>query len=345
MAFANYPEGLYDSIIDDREYPSVSSTMIPVRESVIDRISEYAGTTEIRLDRPDGGTHILTGEEPIPERDELLEELAAAQQAFGGYPVSTLKNLHGDAGRLGPLHYTNQTAHFTVGQSIHDARPQHGTGPVPEQFQSLGVKAAHLAEGFEIASALPYHWVTDLGWSISRFEVMQSCEEGVEIPEDRSPSVDSCFIINVAIEFPAQRFGDVTAAPAEVVNSAISETEQVLDETLLTKRMAQLGAIEREYDILLGEVDRGNVEIPERLEVDTVVQKTLDISESAVASLRSQRKKRRREAFQTVRRLSDSDDFNYVMGEFAETIDELGELAILGTKYREEVLDESPGFY
>ena len=43
--------------------------------------------------------------------------------------------------------------------------------------------------------------------------------------------------------------------------------------------------------------------------------------------------------------MSDSEDFNYVMEEFAETIDELGELAMLGTRYREEVMDEPPGFY
>lgn len=54
---------------------------------------------------------------------------------------------------------------------------------------------------------------------------------------------------------------------------------------------------------------------------------------------------RKHEAFNTVRRPSESDEFNYVMAEFAETIDEVGRLAMFGSAYRQEALDESPGFY
>lgn len=71
-------------------------------------------------------------------------------------------------------------------------------------------------------------------------------------------------------------------------------------------------------------------------------QKASGLGEPELASLRSQVNTRHREAFQTVRRLSDSDGFNYVMEEFVETIDELGELAMFSTQYREEVLNEPP---
>jgi hypothetical protein len=343
MAYPTHPESLYDEIIDDRDYPTVNSTTIPIRTTVIDDIVTHTGDKEIQLERPDGTTHTLTGDTPIPDRDALLNELVAAQRAFNDLPVSTLNNLYG--GRLGPLHYTDQTVHFTVSESIFDARPQRGTGPVPEQFQSLGVKAAHLAEGFEIARNLPHHWVNDLGWEITRAETFQTAHGNADIPEDRAPPVEKCFVINVPSVFPAQSFGQATGAPAEIVNGAISLTERTLDDTLLTKRMAQLNAIDRRHKMLHSEIDRGLIDIQSLPDADTVAQETFHISASGLASLRSQVKDRRRKAFQTVRQLSKSDDFNYVMGEFAETIDELGELAMLGTKYREEVLNEPPGFY
>ena len=50
-------------------------------------------------------------------------------------------------------------------------------------------------------------------------------------------------------------------------------------------------------------------------------------------------------SFETVRLLSDSPAFDLVMDEHAETVDELGQLARLGTKYRQEVLDKPPAFY
>lgn len=347
MAYADHPDALYDAIIDDRTYPTVNGTTVPVREQVIERIATHAGETRIELERPSTGVHTLVGSEPIPERDQLLKQLAAAQNAFDRQPVSTLSNLHGDAGRLGPLHYTNQTAHFTVSENIEEAFPQHGTGPVPEQFQELGVKAAHLAEGFEIANSLPYHWVTGVGWEVTRFESIEAATEDEHPPENRAPPVEDCLVINIAIEFPAQRFGDATTAPSGFVNQVVARTEQALVETLLTKRMAQLEAIEANCEILIDDVEQGalDVEISELRDLDAVIQETFDISESALASLRSQREERLEKAFETVRDLSESDDFNYVMSEFAETIDDLGRLAMLGSEYRREVLDESPGFY
>lgn len=343
MTYATHPDSLYDEIIEDREYITVSGTIIPLQASTLDAIQEFAGETEVQFERPEGGTHTLTGEHPIPDRDNLEEELAAAQRAFDSLPVSTLNNLYG--GRLGPLHYTDSTAHFTVGESIFGARPQRGTGPVPDEFQLLGVKAAHLYEGLEIARSLPHHWIDDVGWEITREEGFRASMEGDDISEDRAPPVEECFIINVPSAFPAQSFGQATGAPAEIVNSAISRTERTLDNTLLTKRMAQLDSIEQYYKMYQAEVNRGLLNQQLTKDVDTVVQETFHISESGLASLRSQVKNRKQEAFETVRRLSDSDDFNYVMEEFAETIDELGELAMLGTKYREEILNEPPGFY
>lgn len=108
--------------------------------------------------------------------------------------------------------------------------------------------------------------------------------------------------------------------------------------------MAQIDAVETHRSVLESEIERGQIDAPEPDDVDTVLRATFDITESGLASLRSQVTARRRQAFETVRQRSDSDDFNYVMDEFAETIDELGELALLGTRYREEVLDEPPGF-
>jgi len=343
MTYATHPDSLYDEIIEDREYITVNGTTIPIQASTIDAIQEFAGDTEIQLERPDGGTHTLTGEQPVPNRDQLKENLAAAQRAFEELPVSVLNNLYG--GRLGPLHYIDTTAHFTVGDSIFSARPQRGTGAIPEEFRSLGVKAVHLYEGLEIAQSLPHHWVDDVGWEITREETFRASMEGDDIPEDRAPPVEECFIINVPSVFPAQSFGQATGAPAEIVNNAISRTERTLDDTLLTQRMAQLDAIEQHYKLYQAEASGGNLDQRLRKDVDTVAQETFHISESGLASLRSQVKTRKQEAFETVRRLSDSSDFNYVMEEFAETIDELGELAMLGTQYREEVLDEPPGFY
>ena len=343
MAYATPPPTLYDEVIETREYPTVNSTKLPIREDVITAVAEHEGKTELELERPDGTTHTLSGDTPIPDREQLVDDLIAAQRAFDDLPVSTLNNLYD--GRLGPLHYTDTTAHFTVSESIFSARPQRGTGGVPEQFTELGVKAAHLKEGFEIAASLPHHWADDLGWEITQTEQYQGTMGDGEIPEDRAPPADECFVINVPSVFPAASFGRATDAPAEIVTSAISRTERLLDETLLTKRMAQLQSIEQYHTILQSEIDRGLIDSTGVGSVDEVAQDTFGISASGVASLRSQMNERKTKAFETVRRLSDSDDFNYVMEEFAETIDELGELAMLGTQYREEVLDKPPGFY
>jgi len=343
MTYSTHPATLYDEIIEDRDYTTVNGTTVPIRTSVIDELTEHTGKTELQLERPDGTTHTLTGDEPVPEREELLDALVAAQRGFNDLPVTTLQNLYG--GRLGPLHYTDTTAHFTVSEAIFEARPQRGTAPIPSEFRALGVKAAHLMEGFEIASSLPHHWVDDVGWEITRSEQFRSAMEGDDIPEDRAPAVEDAFIINVPSVFPAQSFGQATGAPAEIINQAISRTERTVDETLLTKRMAQLDAIEQFHDVLQFQVERRTIDGVEMGDVDSVAQETFDISQSGLASLRSQVKDRKHKAFETVRRLSDSDDFNYVMEEFAETIGELGELAMLGTQYREEVLNEPPGFY
>lgn len=342
MAYPMDPTTVYDEIIAGRDYCNVNGATIPIRESVIDELNEHVGETELQVTRPDGNEHTISGDGPIPPRDDLLQALLATQRGFKDLPLTALINLFD--GRLGPLHYTDATAHFTVSEAIFSARPQRGTGGVPEQFQSLGVKAAHLLEGFAIVENLPHHWVEDLGWEITQREHVQLLDGG-EIPEDRAPPVEECFVINVPITFPAASFGRVTGAPSQLVNQAISQTERSLERTLLTKRMAQLDAVETHRSILQTEIDRGQIDAPEPDDIDTVLRATFNITESGLASLRSQVTARRREAFETVRQLSDSDDFNYVMDEFAETIDELGELALLGTRYREEVLDEPPGFY
>ena len=343
MAYATPPPTLYDEIIETQEYLTVNSTRLPIREDVITAVAEHEGEPELELERPDGTTHTLTGDTPITDRERLVDDLVAAQRAFDDLPVSTLNNLYD--GRLGPLHYTDATAHFTVSEGIFSARPQRGTGAVPEEFTKIGVKAAHLKEGFEIATSLPHHWVDDLGWEITRPEQYQGTMGDGEIPEDRAPPADECFVINIPSVFPAASFGRATDAPAEIVTSAISRTERLLDETLLTKRMAQLQSIEQYHAVLQSETDRGLIDNTGVGSVDEVAQDTFGISASGVASLRSQMNERKMKAFETVGRLSDSDDFNYVMEEFAETVDELGELAMLGTRYREEVLNKPPGFY
>lgn len=343
MTYANHPPTLYDEIIEERDYPKHNGTVIPVRNSAIDEIAAHEGETEIQLDRPDGTTHTLTGDEPILSRDELLDTFASAQKAFNDHPLTTLTNQYG--GRLGPLHYTDSTAHFTVGESIFEARPQRGSPSIPAQFRTLGVKAAHLNEGFKIASSLPHHWREDVGWEITSREQFNHAMQDEDIPEDRAPPAEEAFIINVGIQFPARSFGQTTGAPAEVVNHTISRTEKTLSETLLTKRMAQLDAIDQGHGVLDSQADQRVIDGDELPDVDTVAQETFGISQSGLASLRSQMRDRRDKAFETVRRLSDSDDFNYVMEEFAETIDELGELAMLGTRYRDEVMDKPPGFY
>lgn len=342
MAYPIDPATIYDEIIEERNYCPVNGTEIPIRESVIDKLAEHVGETELQVTRPDGTSYTLNGDGPIPPREDLLQSLLAAQRGFNNLPITTITNLF--EGRLGPLHYTDTTAHFTVSDAIFNARPQRGTEGVPEQFRSFGVKAAHLLEGYEIATNLPYHWVDDLGWEITQREYVNLLD-GAEIPENRAPPVDECFIINVPIVFPAGSFGRTTLAPSTIVNSAIKETERSLDTTLLTQRMAQIDAIETHHSILQTEMDRGLINVSDLDDVDTVLQNTFNITDSGLASLRSQVNTRRRKAFETVRQLSKSDDFNYVMEEFAETIDELGELAMLGTRYREEVLGEPPGFY
>lgn len=342
MAYPEDPPTVYDEIIEDRDYATVNGTTVPIRESVVDELDAHVGETELQVARPDGSTHTISGDGPIPPREDLLQALLATQRGFKDRPLTTLTNLFD--GRLGPLHYTDATAHFTVSDAIFSAWPQRGTDGVPEQFQSLGVKAAHLLEGFAIAENLPHHWVDDLGWEITQREYTHLLDGG-DIPEDRAPPVEECFVINVPIAFPAASFGRATGAPSQLVNQAIAQTERTLERTLLTKRMAQLDAVETHRSLLQTEIEHGQIDAPEPDDVDTVLRATFNITESGLASLRSQVTARRREAFETVRQLSDSEDFNYVMAEFAETIDELGELALLGTRYREEVLDESPGFY
>lgn len=349
MAYVSHPPSLYDEIIEDRDYCKVNGTTIPIREGVIDEVGEYAGQKEVQIERPDGTTHTLTGDEPVPERDELLNDLLAAQRGFSGTPISTLGGM--PAVSIAPLHYTNTTAHYTVTDEIFDASVDGSAEPVPSGFKSLGVKTAHLHEGFKIADNLPHHWIDDLGWLIPRHEVFRTLDLWDEEGENNGvtaiphPPQDDCFIINVPIAFPAQGFGQTTDAPAKITNSAIKHTERTLSNTLLTKRMAQLDAVKTRYEILKHEMERGSIDQRELDDIDTVVQETFGISASGLASLKSQTKERKRKAFQTVRRLSDSDDFNMVMEEFAETVDELGRLAYLGTKYREEVMGESPGFY
>jgi hypothetical protein len=149
-------------------------------------------------------------------------------------------------------------------------------------------------------------------------------------------------VINVKAIFPAQRFGQTTNAPSTRTTYLIKATERIFDKTLLTKRQAQCRAIE---NIALFFND-SNIDYDQSYEMDTedIIKRTFDISDSGYRSLKSTMEQRKRDAFQTVRELSDSDDFNYVMEEFAETIDELGQLAILGSEYRRRQ-GKSPGFY
>jgi len=344
MPYAPQPEAIYDSILAEREYCTVDGEQIPIRAGVVDEVVAHEGDCYITLERPDGGEHELSGDEPIPPREELLEELVAAQRAFEAEPIRTLKNQFSVS--LGPLHYTDTTAHFVVPNAVFEVNPQHGVGNIPEAFQQLGVRAAHLSEGFQIASHLPYHWHEDIGWTITRPEMVGrlSLEKNQDPPDDdmssRRPPIEECFIANVPSAFPARSFGEATQAPGRLVNEAVAKTEKLQNETLLTKRMAQLVAVERIYAML-----ETNRDLEVQKDIDTIARETLSISESGLASLQSQRRKRKDQAFETVRTLAESDQFNYIMAEYAETIDELGELAHLGTKYQEEVLNEMPGFY
>lgn len=343
MAYASDPAAVYDALIEDWEWVTHNGTTVPVREETVDEVAEHVGESVVEIETPGGTTRTLTGEENILSREYVVEQLAVAQQQFADRPVSTLTNLRDT--RVAALHYTDSSAHLVVGQDAFEARGQRDTGPIPHLYESLGVRAAHLIEGFKIASNLPHHWVDDLGWPATPTEEIMAADGMQEVPDDRAPPAEECFVFNVPSAFPAQSFGQVTGAPAELVNYAIAMTETTLDETLLTERMAQLCAVERKYETLQREMERGLIDDSELPSVDDVARKTFNITESGLASLRSQTKTRRRKAFQTVRTLSESGDFNYVMEEYAETIDDLGELAMMGAKYREEVLDEPPGFY
>jgi len=346
------PEGFYDQLLTDRDYCTVAGETIPIRQAVVEEIAAHEGETELTLERPDGTAHPLTGDEPIPAREELREELLVAQRAFDREPVRTLRSQFDVP--LGPLYYTDRTAHFVVPDDISEAPGESGVGNVPKQFQSVGVRAAHLAEGFRVASALPYSWFEDLGWIVPRSAYMHKLKLDTASPDDDSGETantqektdeadegyelsatpESCFIVNVPSVFPARAFGATAEFSTKRAADAIAQTEQYLEQTLLTRRMAQLEALERECEIAERKVDP-----------DVVAQSAFDISESGLASLRSQRRRRREEAFETVRLLSNSPAFDLVMDEHAETVDELGQLARLGTKYREEVLDKPPGFY
>ena len=346
------PEGFYDQLLTDRDYCTVAGETVPIRQAIVEEIAAHEGETELTLERPDGTAHPLTGDEPIPSREELCEELLAAQRAFDGEPVRTLRKQFDVP--LGPLYYTDRTAHFVVPDNIFETPGESGVGNVPEQFQSVAIRAAHLAEGFRVASALPYSWFEDLGWIVPRSAYMHKLKLDTASPDgdsgetantqettdeadegyELSATPGSCFIVNVPSVFPARAFGAAGEFSTKRAADAIAQTEQYLEQTLLTRRMAQLEALERGCEIAEREVDP-----------NVVAQLTFDISKSGLASLRSQRRRRREEAFETVRLLSDSSAFDLVMDEHAETVDELGQLARLGTKYRQEVLDKPPGFY
>lgn len=326
MVYDTQPESLYDEVTGDKDHVEHNGETIPISNSAIETVAEKEGEEQVELMGPHE-SFTITGDGTVPGREQLLDELLAAQRTFNNRPVFTLTNLYG--GSIAPLHYSDSTAHFLVTADALEARPQRAGRSIPDAFQTIGVKAAHIAEGVRLSRGLSHHWFDDVGWMDPRFPQNN--------PADGAESKESCFIINVPSAFPAQSFGQATTAPAKLVNQAISKTERTLDKTLLTQRMAQLTAVENACIALEGDADPDNL--------DGVIMDTFHISESGLASLRSQMNTRRDEAFETVRELSDCDDFNYVMEEYAETIDELGELAVLGSKYREEVLGEPPGFW
>ena len=80
MAYATPPPTLYDEVIENREYSTVNSTKLLIREDIITAIAEHEGETELELERSDGTTHTLTGDTPIPDREQLLDDLVAAQR-------------------------------------------------------------------------------------------------------------------------------------------------------------------------------------------------------------------------------------------------------------------------
>lgn len=346
------PNGLYDAIVGDRSYNYCNSD-VPIRDAVIDKVVEnHEGeTTSVDIEAPDGTTHVISGDGTVPDKETLITQLDDATDALGSRPVSLLNNLFGV--HLGPLHYTNRSAHFVVGDEVYEGNGQRGTDALPSEFEQLGVKVAHTLEGFQIAEQKQYHWKRDLSWTETQHEATGTLdalnkqnEHQVDNPdrveESATPPVSNCWVINVPSIFPAQRFGQTLNAPSRTTIDLIQMAEGLFDRTLLTKRQAQCRAIQN------GEVliDDPNIDHDhsDDMEIETIIKKTFDLSDSGYRSLQSSMEKRKREAFQTVRRLAESDEFSFVMEEYAETIDELGELAMLGAKHREQQ-GKPPGFY
>lgn len=356
------PDSLYDQIISDATYEYCSKTNTPVRDSVIDTVvAEFEGQSgSVDVEAPDGTTHVVSGEGAIPDKETLIQQLNAATQALGSRPVSLLENLY--CVRLGGLHFTDESVHIVVGDEAYDGTGQRGTGDLPDDFSQLGVKVAHTCEGFVIGESKDYHWRDELSWTKIQSDVMDQVygnEAGRDSDRDGDfddrpgfkshpsgvgavPAVSNCWVINLPSVFPAQSFGQATNPPVSSLLWAIEKTERLVEETLLTKRQAQYRAIKTGKYL----IDDPNHDYNQSVDApfEEIVMQTFDLSESGFRSLQSNIKDRRRKAFQTVRELSDSDDFTYVMEEFAETIDELGQLAILGAEYRREQ-GKPPGFY
>lgn len=337
------PDGLFHEIVTDTTHEYCSSGT-PISDTSIETVvEEYQGEdSSVEVEAPDGTTHCISGTGAVPNKETLIEQLDTAATELNPYAVNTVTDLRGV--HLGPLHYTDQTVHFVVEDDPSDRNPQRGDGGLPDLFEKLGVKLAHTIEGFHIAEHKPYHWKRDLPWSITSAESETAFSQGgLDLPGDfSSVPVSHCWVINVEALFPAQSLGQAMNPPASTVTAALKQTEHVFDETLLTRRQAQYSVLD---DLELSLTDpRHQFDESRDMEFDEIVKATFHLSDSGLRSLTSTIDSRRRAAFQTVRRLSESDEFNYIMAEHAETIDQLATLAGLGLDYQRENGDPM-GFY
>jgi len=346
MATIDDPDAIYDEIIETPTTIRKGQQILPITEDTISLILEHSGSKTIELTTPQGNEQTITGRGEVPEtRERLIDLLYKAQKDFKYNGFITLDNLSDP--RLGPLHFSNSIARFAVKDDIFNARGQRGTDELPNHFKHVAVKAAHTAEGLRIANELPHHWAKEAGWGTTMREELSRITG--ENPEEQELDIDpeNCWIINVPIEFPAQRFGQVTNVPSRIVMSAIRQTEMTLKETLMSKEIAQLKGIEEAIASLEINIAQGKIHPNDLNETDNdqIMAKTLNkTGDNPIKKIKNKKQDERRKAFQTVRRLSNDENFNIVMAEYAETISDLGLLAMAGTKYREEQ-GKPPGFY
>jgi hypothetical protein len=331
------PDGLYDTVVDGRSYNYCNSD-VPIRDGVIDTIAEeYTGkTTSVDIEAPDDTTHVVSGDGEVPNKETLISELNDAAAAFDSHPVSLLNNLFG--AHLGPLHYTNQSAHFVVGDEVYEADGHRGTDSLPDAFKRLGVKLAHTLEGFQIAQSKTYHWKQDLSWSETESEqadpIDEDTDEQSEYRTDKSdrdeepspPSVSNCWIINAHAIFPAQRLGQTINIGSIGATHLIHQTERISEETLLTKRQSQYRAM-HSLEEWIEEYPAAN---SYEMEFEEIVKEVFDLSDSGCRSLQSGIKKRKQAAFETLRELDESRCLGRAMDNYAETVEDVARLAWSG---------------